>query len=45
MGYQNGDAILSHCPLCQAQFEESQKLGDIIECDNCETKYQLNIKK
>jgi len=45
MGYQNSDANITHCLLCQAQFEEVQKYGDIIECDNCEQKYQINIKK
>jgi DNA-directed RNA polymerase subunit RPC12/RpoP len=45
MGYQNGDAGITHCILCKAQFEEIQKFGDIISCENCEQTYQINIKK
>lgn len=46
MGYQNGDTFLTHCILCNIQFEEVQKLGDIITCEGgCDQVYQINIKK
>ena len=45
MTYKNGDAEITHCDLCNAEFEEAQKFGDIIPCDNCGQTYQLNIKR
>lgn len=45
MPIQNGDAGIKYCPLCKCQFEELQKYGDIVTCDNCEQEYIINIKK
>jgi len=45
MGYENGQVGITHCPLCGIQFDEPQKFGDIVECeDGCQTRFNLIIK-
>ncbi len=45
--YSNGDAVLSSCLFCGATFEEVQKIGDKISCDEtqggCGNAYRISI--
>lgn len=41
---QIGDASITHCLDCNVQFEEPQKVGDWIYCDNCEETLRLSVK-
>lgn len=45
--YDNGDAVIENCLLCGATFEESQKIGTKISCDEeeggCGNTYKLSM--
>jgi len=45
--YSNGDAVLSNCFFCGATFEEAQKIGDKINCDEsqggCGNAYKVSM--
>ena len=45
--FENGDAVLENCFFCGATFEEAQKLGSKIECDElhggCGNTYKVSM--
>jgi hypothetical protein len=45
--FENGNAVLENCLFCGATFEEAQRLGDKIECDEsqggCGNVYKVSM--
>ena len=45
--YSNGDAVLANCIFCGVTYEEAQKLGDKVTCDEsqggCGNSYRVSM--
>lgn len=45
--FNNGDQVVNECIFCGGQFEEAQKLGSVIHCEQenggCGNKFRINI--